>query len=368
MYANAFEQWEYPPGCPFRASRVYDTYRLLKNAGLLVGADRDIVAPKSATRDAVLALHDASYLDLLDRATRGDLSVEGLAAGLGRPDTPIFADLMQIALAAAGSSLAAAELLLNRKYERIFSPLGGFHHAKRHHAGGFCYLNDIALACAHLARAGRRVLCLDLDAHHGDGTQEIFYRRSDVMTISLHQSGKTLYPWGGFEHETGQDNGRGYNANLCFPEGTFDDVYLRAFHEIVPPLIDVFAPDVIVVELGMDTLAGDPLTQMALTNNAPTQALSWLCSLGLPLLATGGGGYQVAHTARAWARAWEVLCDDDGDHAIGLGGDLLGSSDWRGGWQDPERPIPPELRPRIEALVQSSLDTLKQALFPLHGL
>ena len=368
MYAETFEQWEYPPDCPFRASRVGDTYRLLRDAGLLEGADRRVVAPEPAAREALLAIHDTGYLDVLERAAGGDLGVDGLEAGLGTPDTPVFADVFFIGLAAAGAAIEAADLLLRGECTRTFSPLGGFHHARRHQAGGFCYVNDVALACEHLARAGRRVLSLDLDAHHGDGTQDAFYDRSNVMTISLHQSGKTLFPWAGFENETGSGDGEGYNVNLCFPEETYDEIYLQAFHEVVPTLIEAYAPDVVIVELGMDILAGDPLTRMALTNNTPTEVLAWLCSLDLPLLVTGGGGYHVKNTVRGWARAWETLCDEDDDHVIGLGGDFLGGSDWRGAWKDPVRQVSPEQRARVDAEVEASIARVKREVFPRHGL
>ena len=154
--------------------------------------------------------------------------------------------------------MTAADLLLAGEADIVFNLLGGFHHARPEKAAGFCYINDVVLACLRLAEAGKRVACLDVDAHHGDGTQEAFYRRNDVLTISLHESGKTLFPWGGFESEMGEGPGLGYNVNVPLPAGTYDEAFLVAFDQIVVPLLQAYHPDILVLELGMDTLAGDP--------------------------------------------------------------------------------------------------------------
>ena len=124
----------------------------------------------------------------------------------------------------------------------VFNLLGGFHHAMAERAGGFCYLNDVVLACMRLADAGKRVLYLDVDAHHGDGVQAAFYNRKDVMTISMHESGKTLFPWGGFENEIGEGAGSGYNVNVPLPAETYDEAFLWAFDRVVVPLVEAYFP------------------------------------------------------------------------------------------------------------------------------
>jgi acetoin utilization protein AcuC len=289
--------------------------------------------------------------------------------GLGTPDTPIFRDLWQYAVGAAGASLTAADLILTGKTRAAFTPWGGLHHAMPEKASGFCYVNDIVLACMRLADAGKRVLCLDLDAHHGDGTQTAFYRRRDVMTISLHESGKTLFPGGGFEDEIGEGPGLGYNVNIPFPAETYDDAYLLAFHRIAFPLARAYAPDVIVLELGMDALAGDPLTHLRLTNNVYVEILNHLLRLEVPLLATGGGGYHVENTVRGWALAWSTLSgENEHDLSMGMGGVMLESSEWRGGLQDRVLPVSPEQRAAVEPAVRDTIAKLKQTIFPLHGL
>ena len=175
--------------------------------------------------------------------------------------------MYEYASLACGATLTGAELILSGEADIVFNPSGGFHHAKAQKASGFCYLNDIVLGCLRLTDKGKRVLYLDVDAHHCDGVQEAFYARKDVMVISLHESGKTLFPWAGFENEIGEGPGLGFNVNVPLPIGIFDEAYMTGFNQIVLPLIKAYKPDVIVLELGMDALAGDPLVHLSLTNN-----------------------------------------------------------------------------------------------------
>lgn len=366
IYAAAYESLHYPPDCPFKPERVPLTRQRLAALGLL---GREI-APASAPRAALEAFHTPRYLAELDRAVAGDLSVTGWHLGLGTPDTPVFPDLLACGQWAAGAQLTAADLLLTGAADIVFSPFGGFHHARAEQAAGFCYINDVVLACLRLTAAGRRVLFLDLDVHHGDGVQDAFYDRADVLTISLHESGATLFPWGGSETEIGRGPGRGYNVNIPLPAGTYDDAYWRAFHAIVPPLTDAYHPDVLVVELGMDTLAGDPLAHLRLTNNVFVHILDWLRDRRVPLLVTGGGGYHVENTVRGWALAWQTLCGahDEHDPAAGLGGVLLASTEWAGGLQDRALPVTTAQRQAIEPAIDRTIATVQHQIFPCHQL
>jgi acetoin utilization protein AcuC len=370
LYPAAIRETEYPDGCPFRIARAEQTYQKAKGLGVLSGSDRKVIIPTPATRAQLERFHTPEYLDELERASRGDLSESGLHRGLGTADTPIFPQMLEIGQAGAGAVLHGAQRLLDGEAQRVFSPLGGFHHAMRDHASGFCYINDIVLGALHLADAGKRVLILDIDAHHGDGMQAAFYDRADIMTISLHESGKYIFPETGFENEIGEGPGKGYNINLCFPPDTYDDIYLQAFHAVVPPLIASFRPDVIILELGMDTLASDPLTHLSLTNNAPAEIVRYIRDLNTPLLATGGGGYHVENTVRAWTRMWEVLCDDEQDPAMafGMGGTLLETADWRGGLPDREAFTPAKIREQVDPEVRRTIALVREYVFPLHNL
>ncbi|MFM1943869.1 MAG: hypothetical protein RI897_2851 [Verrucomicrobiota bacterium] len=361
VYSPQIEQLSYPAACPFKTSRSTDTRKRLLNFGLL-GSSRQMEAPcQPATSTELLQFHHPDYLDTLQAATRGDLNVQALQMGLGTPDTPVFKDLYNYGTWACGASLEAARLLLQQKADITFALLGGFHHAMAQKAAGFCYLNDIVLACNLLAQHNQRVLCLDIDAHHGDGTQAAFYNRSDVLTVSFHESGETLFPWGGFETETGTGPGLGYNVNVPLPAGTYDEAFLHAFDQVVPPLIQRFKPDIIVVEMGMDTLAGDPLTHLQLTNNAHVEIAGRLLQFNSPLLITGGGGYHPENTVRGWTLAWQAFSGEiDQDYALGMGGVMLENTDWTGGLRDRNLPVSPEQRAKVEPAIQKTIQRLKE--------
>jgi acetoin utilization protein AcuC len=290
--------------------------------------------------------------------------------GLGLPDCPLFAGMYEYAALAAGATLKGADLILAGEAGVVFNPSGGYHHAGPAMAAGFCYVNDVALACLKLADAGRRVLFLDIDVHHGDGVQDAFYRRPDVMTVSFHESGATLYPGTGFEDEIGEDRGRGYSVNLPLPVGTYDEAYLRAFDQVVPPLTGAFRPDAIVIQIGMDGLAGDPLAHMNLTNNVFVDVVGRLLETDIPLLATGGGGYHPENTARGWALCWAALTGEapDEDLAIGLGGVMLESADWLGGLRDRPSLLHGGQRKAVDEAIDRSVRIIHETIFPLHGL
>ncbi|MBP9900160.1 MAG: acetoin utilization protein AcuC [Verrucomicrobia subdivision 3 bacterium] len=370
VYAPAIEGLSYPPDCPFKTQRAMLTRSKIASFGLLGAPNSLELAARPATAIELQQVHSAPYLEELQRAAAGDLTAAGFRMGLGGPDTPVFKDMFEYSAWACGAALVAAEQLISGQADIAFNLLGGFHHAMPARAGGFCYLNDVALACDALTRAGRRVIYLDVDAHHGDGVQEIFYERSDVFTISMHESGKTLYPWGGFENEIGRGPGLGFNVNIPLPAGTYDDAFLMAFERLAVPLIGAYRPDVIVLELGMDTLAGDPLTHLQMTNNVVVEVLKRLMDFQCPLLVAGGGGYHVENTVRAWALAWRTCLGDDEEDALsmGLGGVMLGSSEWAGGLRDRHLPIPTTERAAVDAELQTTLERVGTHVFPHHHL
>ena len=370
LYSPEIERLSYPPDCPFKTERAGLTRRRLLSLGLL-GGERRLESPaRKASLDELRAFHSPAYLAELQRAAVGDLTVTGLQMGIGGPDTPVFADLFEYGAWACGAGLSAVELLLARKADVVFNLLGGFHHAMAERAAGFCYLNDVVLACMRLAEAGQRVACLDVDAHHGDGTQAAFYRRNDVLTISMHESGRTLFPWGGFEDEIGEGPGRGYNVNVSLPAETYDEAFLLAFERAVMPALEAYEPDVLVLELGMDTLAGDPLTHLCLTNNAYVDLIQRLLGMNRPILVAGGGGYHIEHTVRGWALAWRTFAGESEEDAfsLGLGGVMLGSSEWAGGLRDRVRHVSPEQRARVEAELDDTIQRVRANQFPQHGI
>ena len=369
IYTPEIERLSYPADCPFKTQRASLTRQRLLSFGLLGTGHQVEVIPHKASLAELERFHPARYLEELQRAAAGDLTVEGLHMGLGGPDTPVFRSLFEYGSWACGAALTAADLLVTGQADIAFNLLGGFHHAMPEKAAGFCYLNDVVLACMRLTAAGKRVVYLDVDAHHGDGTQAAFYQRNDVLTISLHESGNTLFPWGGFEDEIGEGPGLGYNVNVSLPAGTYDDSFVMALDRVVVPLLQAYQPDVIVLELGMDALAGDPLTHLCLTNNALMDALGRLLRLNKPLLISGGGGYHVENAVRGWALAWRTCCgDDEHDFSWGMGGCMLASSEWVGGLRDHALAVMAEQRQAVEPELRASIESVIRHVFPYHGL
>ena len=370
IYSSEFEKYNYPPEHPFNTVRAQRVREIVSPMGLLSGSGGMEVVPKPAERIVLKKFHTARYLHALKAAAAGHLDVEALQMGIGSQDCPIFKGLYEYSVLAAGGTLTAAKMILSGETELAFNPSGGYHHAGPELAAGFCYINDVALACIVLAEQAKRVLYLDVDVHHGDGVANAFYGRSDVMTILLHQNPKTLFPGTGFENEIGTGEGKGYCVNVPLPVGTYDQAYLEAFETIVLPLTRAYNPDVIVFELGADALAGDPLANLCLTNNVYADIIHHLMKFDKPILATGGGGYNVENTVRAWALAWSIFCGADQGQDIhhAIGGVLLESTEWQGGLRDRALAVTEQQRNAVEPAIEAVVRKIKKNIFPIHGL
>jgi len=227
--------------------------------------------------------------------------------GFGPGDNPVFAGMYVSERLKVGSTLQAAELLVQGECDVAFSYSGGLHHGGVDYASGFCVFNDAAVAIHWLLMQGLRVAYVDIDVHHGDGVQAAFYDTDQVLTVSLHQDGRTLFPGTGFIDETGSGKGKGYSVNVPLPPYTDDEMYLRAFKEIVPPLLEWFSADIVVTQLGVDTHLKDPLAQMALSTLGQETLFRALRDLSPRWLALGGGGYDMDVVPRAWALAFGVM-------------------------------------------------------------
>ncbi len=372
LHSAELDAGGYPQECPFNTSRAGRTLETVARMGLVEGDDRVVATPVALTRTELETFHTAAYLEGLQRAGEGTIDPrDALALSLGTPDCPMFRGMYEYVALAAGGTLTGARAILSGQADVCFNPSGGFHHAQPGNAAGFCYVNDIVLAAMELANAGKRVLFLDIDVHHCDGVQDAFFDRRDVMTMSLHESGRTLFPGTGFEDEIGVGEGRGYTVNFPLPVGMYDAVYERVFRDGAMPLIHAFNPDVIVLELGMDALAGDPLAHLHLTNNIHALITEKILGLGRPVLATGGGGYHIENTVRGWALCWSVLCGEHSsmdDLAFGMGGVMLGNTDWLGGLRDRVLLADGGRRDTVDTEVDRVLDHIRTRVFPLHGL
>lgn len=370
IHSPELEQYHYPPDCPFKTERAAMTRQILAKMGLLSGDHRSEAAFGAATRDVLEKFHTPRYLDTMVRAAEGHLDIEGYGMGFGQPECPVFRGMYEYAALACGGTLGGADLVSGGQADVAFNPSGGYHHAAPEMASGFCYVNDVALACLVLAERGKRVLFLDVDVHHGDGVQNAFYDRSDVMTMSFHESGEILFPGTGAVDEIGVGDGEGFSVNVPLPVGTYDEAYLRAFDAVGVPLIGAFDPDVIVLEVGMDVLAGDPLAYLSLTNNTHAAVTRRVMDFAKPLLVTGGGGYHPANTARGWALVWTVLCEEDAQDAmaLGLGGVMLESTDWQGGLRDRALITGSMQRRIVDPAVDAIIEAVKAKVFPFHRL
>lgn len=370
VYDSVLEQYPYPEGHPFNTTRAKKARDLAESMGWLSGPGIQEVPPEPVDRLTLKKFHTAQYIRSLKNAADGKWDSHALAMGIGSADCPVFSGLYEHATLATGASVKGAHMILNGEVDVAFNPSGGFHHAFPELAAGFCYLNDTVLACMVFAEAGKRVLYLDVDVHAGDGVTYAFKDRNDVMTISLHENPKILFPGTGFEHEIGEGPGKGYCVNVPLPVGTYDLVYVNVFESLVIPLIKSFNPDVFVLEFGADALAGDPLAHLQLTNNTYADVINHLLHFEKPILMTGGGGYHVGNTVRAWALGWSILCgmDDGIDLSMGMGGVMMESTEWHGGLRDRELIIPETQRISVSSAINKTVETVKSLVFPIHGL
>lgn len=259
-YSEKYLQHNLGPGHPERPERLKSTIKSLTDNGILDKVE--LVDPPKAKISELKLAHDPHYIDKVRK-----LSKSGRMIDL---DTPTNKDTFDLALLSAGGALELGQRITNHELNNGFAlirPPG--HHATKNKGGGFCYFNNIAITARKLIKNKEinRVLIFDIDAHHGNGTQDIFYWNNDVLYISLHQSGKTLYPGSGFPKEIGDEEGKGFTVNIPFPPGSSDDSYTTALKEFFIPLSNQFDPDFIMVSTGLDAHARDPLTQLQLSSN-----------------------------------------------------------------------------------------------------
>jgi acetoin utilization protein AcuC len=296
-------RYDFGPGHPLTPARFGPGISLLEALGAI-----RFLAPEPAQDGALRLVHSASYIETVRRAPDDPFSAG--FAGLGPGDNPVFPGIHEAAAAVAGGSLAAMGRLLDGSETHVFHPAGGLHHAMADRASGFCVYNDPALAIARARQQGLRVLYVDLDVHHGDGVQAAFWDDPLVMTISLHESGRYLFPGTGFIDELGGGDAIGTKVNVPFEPGSSDDDWLAALERLVPPLARRHRPDVLVTQHGCDSHALDPLAHLLLTTRAYGHAAVLLDRLAHELcdgrwLATGGGGYDIHRVVpRSWAIVW----------------------------------------------------------------
>jgi acetoin utilization protein AcuC len=257
MYSEEMSAYDFGIGHPFRGDRYGNFMRFFRE--MMLDEKIDVVEPKYATNGDLMLVHDADYIEYIEKSAK-----------IGEPlygDTPILPGMDKAAKLIAGSSMMAGELVADGDFDSTVGLGGGMHHASFSREAGFCIFNDVAICAKNLLlRKGlKRVLILDTDAHAGDGTSEIFYDDPSVLFISIHQDPHTLYPGRCFAYEIGADDGEGYNVNVPIPPRSSYRSYEYILDEIFVPLAMEFRPDIIIRNGGSDPHFADELTELGLT-------------------------------------------------------------------------------------------------------
>ena len=304
VYGPRSTSYDFGPGHPLTPRRFGPGIDLLRAVGAEPG-----LAPEPAPDEELLWCHTRRYIDVVRRFSAQPFG--GPAAGIGEGgDDPPFAGMHEAGAMVAGGSLRAVEAILRGDVEHAFHPGGGLHHAMPDRASGFCIYDDPALAIARARRDGLRVLYVDLDVHHGDGVQAIHWSDPGVLTLSFHQTGRSLFPGTGGVRELGEGSAAGTAVNMPLEPGTGEGPWLAAVRTLLPESAASFGPDLIVSQHGADSHAWDPLAHLRVTTTAMGEAARVVDAVahryaGGRWLATGGGGYDVYRVVpRSWSLVW----------------------------------------------------------------
>ncbi|XP_066058453.1 histone deacetylase 8 isoform X1 [Chamaea fasciata] len=267
-----------------------------------------IVKPKVASMEEMASFHTDAYLQHLQKVSEegDDDHPESVEYGLGY-DCPATEGIFEYAAAVGGATITAAQCLLDGKCKVAINWPGGWHHAKKDEASGFCYLNDAVLGILRLRQKFDRVLYIDLDLHHGDGVEDAFSFTSKVMTVSLHKFSPGFFPGTGDVTDVGLGKGRYYSVNVPIQDGIQDEKYYQICESVLKEVYAAFNPDAVVMQLGADTIAGDPMCSFNMTPEGVGKCLKYVLQWQLATLVLGGGGYNLANTARCWTYLTGVI-------------------------------------------------------------
>ena len=368
------------PQHPLNPIRVELTVNLAECLGVIGDDALETVPAPHADDSDLLTVHTADLLEAVRQATPATVDERH---GLGTEDDPVFPHMHRAARHVVGASIEAARRVWAGEAVHAANISGGLHHAMPDRASGFCIYNDPAVAIHWLLEHGaRRVVYVDVDVHHGDGVERIFWDDPRVLTISLHETGRMLFPGTGFPGDLGGKAAEGTAVNVALPPGTGDAGWLRAFHAVVPPLVEGFAPDVLVSQHGCDSHRDDPLAHLMLTVDGHRASYLALHDLahrvaGGKWVALGGGGYALVDVVpRSWTHLLAILGGrpletgldiptewrDDVKTRFGVRAPTLMTDGreplhrhWEDGWNPDNR-------------VDQAIQATRQAAFPLHGL
>jgi acetoin utilization protein AcuC len=384
VWDEVFTAYDFGPTHPMAPVRLDLTTRLARSLGVLDHVT--LLTPEVADDDVLATVHDREYIEAVHRAS-ADPTVADVNRGLGTEDDPAFAGMHEASARIAQGTLEICRGVWQGDMEHGVNYCGGLHHAMRTHASGFCIYNDIGVGIQWLLDHGaQRVAYVDIDVHHGDGVERMFWNDPRVLTISVHESGRHLFPGTGWPADIGGPAARGTVANVALPPGTGDSAWLRALESVVPPLVRAFDPEVLVSQHGCDTHMHDPLAHLAITVDAQRRAHETLHDLAHETasgrwVALGGGGYELVEVVpRSWTHLTAIAAhvpvpvdtavpQEWLDHvqqvlhraAPNRMGDLPASAlpIWVQPWNMGHNPDNP---------VDRAVLATRQATFPLHGL
>lgn len=310
VYGPELAKYSFSADHPLQADRYLLTISLLRSLGWLDAPGIEFETPRFATLSELLAVHSYPYIQAVQQGqaiARGERPPADLTFyGLGTSDDPLFADMHDAAALYTGATIQGMRALLEERAIHAWSPAGGQHHAHKAGASGFCIYNDAAAAIAVALAAGRRVAYVDIDAHHGDGVQAAFYDDPRVLTVSIHESGRYLFPGTGEVNEVGRGEARGTCLNIPLPPFSGDEAILEAFDRVIAPAVRAWAPDILLTQTGVDAHHADPLTHLCATIPLYPKFAARLHDLVHDAasgrwLIVGGGGYDPWDvTPRAW--------------------------------------------------------------------
>ena len=352
---------------PMKPYRLKYTYELLNSYGAFDETNSLLLPPRNATTEELALLHTREYISAVkDLSMNRDSTIANKFGFSTSGDNPVYERMYDAALLSTGSTMLAANLIVENQVDRAFNISGGLHHAASDHASGFCIFNDPALAIKFLLNSGKRVAYIDIDAHHGDGVQNAFYDNDQVLTISLHESGQYLFPGTGFVNESGLPPAVGYAVNIPLFPYTGDDVYVEIFKSLVSPLVRAFKPDVLITQLGIDSYHTDPLTHLQLTTRGFLDVIQLFSEMELPWLALGGGGYDVGAVARCWSLAYGQMIGLTLPTSIPTGlVQLTGTDQLR----DSVVPaVPSDIQQECRKTAELNVESIKANIFPVFGL
>ena len=314
VHDSALENYGFGGDHPFNPLRLRLTLELYRDLRLLDG--HPLTASEPATDGDLTTVHSLTYVRMVQEASRGAARISRLLDyGLGSGDNPIFPDMHEACARVVGGVLESCRLVMRGDAAHGMCISGGLHHAMRSRASGFCVYNDAGVAIARLKqeRPGIRIAYVDTDAHHGDGVQWMFFEDPEVLTVSVHESGRFLFPSTGEVHEKGRGTGKGYSVNVPLQPYTDDDSFMSAFETVVPEVLRAFEPDLILSQNGCDAHKLDPLTHLSATTRLYEHVPARMHDLAHELcggrwVATGGGGYDIWRVVpRAWSALWAAV-------------------------------------------------------------